>query len=160
MLKTTCICDICGAENALSYKTLVFSKYHADSRLTPIQTEIDLCDNCACKATNIRKTENGMVMQASSVTPFLDQIKDFCHSEIYYIEHNPEPNSAYCKGELEAYKTILSKAKLLGNILAGTKESPTKSAEYSIAMQNSDCKLVYKHDSEGYCSEGKFVKEN
>ena len=52
------VCDCCGADNAKHYRTLAISRIeHTEGRAIdkPYVSEIsvDLCDDCAMKATNI-----------------------------------------------------------------------------------------------------------
>lgn len=54
-----CYCDICGKEVAKSYQTLAYrtrSDYYTNVKYSSLRIEqvsIDLCEECALKATNI-----------------------------------------------------------------------------------------------------------
>lgn len=56
---TICTCDICGKENAKEYKTITYRTFDSTdgrSYYNPPRIEeetLDLCDECAIKATNI-----------------------------------------------------------------------------------------------------------
>ena len=54
---TKCVCDICGAEYARPFKILVYKIIDSTKGKMPVTSveSLDLCNNCALEATNIRQ---------------------------------------------------------------------------------------------------------
>lgn len=99
MEKKITICDCCGKEGqtekltAIAYRTNSFSDGAAFDKPLVVATTLDLCEDCALKATNLHSVgvmSDEYRIENHGVRLLKDKILDFTMSEISRLEHKQE----------------------------------------------------------------------
>ena len=98
-MATVIKCDICGVEGAKHVKTLVNKKYSSLDNKFYKELELDLCENCISKASNIITDECEKVFTINSNTEMLRLNEGYIN--IYEDDGKEEPYISY-----RAYKTM------------------------------------------------------
>ena len=98
-MATVIKCDICGAEGAKHVRTLVNKKYSSLDNKFYKELELDLCENCISKASNIITDECEKVFDIRSNTEMLRLNEGYIN--IYEDDGKEEPYISY-----RAYKTM------------------------------------------------------
>lgn len=98
-MATVIKCDICGAEGAKHVRTLVNKKYSSLDNKFYKELELDLCENCISKASNIITDEYEKVFTINSNTEML-------HSNEGYINIYEADGKEELRTSCKVYKTL------------------------------------------------------
>ena len=98
-MATVIKCDICGAEGAKHVRTLVNKKYSSLNNKFYKELELDLCENCISKVSNIITDEYEKVFTINSNTEMLRLNEGYIN--IYEADGKEELRTS-CK----VYKTM------------------------------------------------------
>ena len=98
-MATVIKCDICGAEGAKHVRTIVNKKYSSIDGKFYKELELDLCENCISKASNIITDECEKVFDIESNIKMLRLNEGYIN--IYEDDGKEEPYISY-----RAYKTM------------------------------------------------------